>query len=287
MKPARLMLMRGAVTLALCGFAVSVQAQVEYPGTAPEGFRIDEPQITDEVPPVMVMEHEVIPKIGMFVINSDVNVRSGPGTDFKRVSGLKAGERVRAIGKVEGSSWMAVSKDGVTLGFVYTPVLVPVVDGSLSEQFFGSYMSDDKGGGIACDYRFRFEGKTAVEGGDFETADYEARFRCASQLGAKTFYAHMFLTEAPEDGNTGLHLIGLDTRSIGDGMEEFLSTRFLYNPTTGEMTFEGHSLPRFAKPPKPQTFKTTSIKDALTQALEASVASWTDEAWNKLLEKPH
>ncbi|HEY9081530.1 SH3 domain-containing protein [Magnetovibrio sp.] len=261
-------------------------AQIEEPGEAPRDFKIEEPTLNEEVEPVVVMEHEVVPMVGLYEVTKDVNVRSGPGTDFERLAGLEAGERVRAIGKVDGSTWMAVSKDGETLGFVFTPVLVPVVDGALGEQFFGSYMSQDQKHGVACDYRFRFEGKTTVEGGDFETADYEVRFRCASTAGAKIFYAHMFLTEAPVKSEDGLHLIGLDVRSIGDGMEEFLTTRYLYHPKTGAMTFEGHSLPRFAKPPKIQSFQTDNIKDALTQALEASVASWTDEAWAELLKKP-
>jgi len=275
-----------AVVLLMFVFAPSVWAQDEELREAPKDFKIDEPVATDEPEPVMVMEHEVVPMAGLYEIKKDVNVRAGPGTDFKRLSGLKAGARVRAIGKVRGTSWMAISKDGETLGFVYTPILVPVVDGALGEQFFGSYMAQDPKDGVACDYRFRFEGKTRVEGGDFETADYEVRFRCASQVGAKIFYAHMFLTEAPVKSKKGLHLIGLDVRSIGDGMEEFLTTRYLYHPKTGDMTFEGHSLPRFAIPPKVQAFETDGIKDALTQALEASVASWTMEAWDELLKKP-
>jgi len=275
-----------AFVLSVLVLAPSVRAQDEDLREAPKDFKIIEPVVTDEPEPVMVMEHEVVPMAGLYEIKKDVNVRAGPGTDFKRLAGLKAGERVRAIGKVEGTSWMAISKDGETLGFVYTPILVPVVDGSLGEQFFGSYMAQDPKDGVACDYRFRFEGKTRVEGGDFETADYEVRFRCASQVGAKIFYAHMFLTEAPVKSKKGLHLIGLDVRSIGDGMEEFLTTRYLYHPKTGEMTFEGHSLPRFAIPPKVQAFETDGIKDALTQALQASVASWTVEAWEELLKKP-
>ncbi len=234
---------------------------------------------------VEVMGHAVEPMSGLFVVTDDVNVRSGPGTDFKRIEGLKEGMRVRAVGKPKGKKWMAVSLDGEILGFVYSPVLKAVIDGALGEQFFGSYMSQDTQNGIACDYRFRYEGKVDVEGDTFSTSDYEIRFRCASQLGARIFYAHMFLTEAPVKSKTGEHLIGLDVRSIGDGMEEFLSTRYHYQPKNGKMTFEGHSLPRYAVPPKTQSFETNDIKDALVQALEASVASWTVEAWEKLLKQ--
>ena len=124
-----------------------------------------------------------------------------------------------------------------------------------------------------------FERKADVQGDSFETADYEVRFRCASQKGAALFYGHMFLTEAPVNERKGLHLISLDVRSIGDGMEEFLTTRFLYNPKSGKMSFDGHTLPRFALPPKVQKYQAASVKDALKQALEAAMAFWTEEAW--------
>lgn len=243
------------------------------PVSMPGGIPLDQPTT------ITVMGHDLLPKKGLYEVTTDMNVRGGPGTDFERVEGLKSGDRVRAIGKTEDGAWTAVSKDGVTLGFVFSSLLVAVVDGALAEQFFGSYMDENKAGGVACDYRFRFERKADVEGGSFETADYEIRFRCASPKGAALFYGQMFLTEAPVNETKGQHLIGLDVRSIGDGMEEFLSTSYLYNPKTGTMVFEGHTLPHFALPPKPQTFKTTSVKDALKQALEASVASWTEEAW--------
>ena len=262
----------------------SAWAQSAIGGEVPA---MDAPEIPAPAPPatVTVMGHEVRPKTGLYEVTKDLNVRGGPGTNFERVGGLKAGTRVRAVGKTEDGEWMAISKDGVTIGFTYAPILVAVVDGTLAEQFFGSFMSEETGGGIACDYRFRFERKSEVEGGSFETADYEVRFRCASQQGAALFYAHMFLTEAPVDERKGLHLISLDVRSIGDGMEEYLTTSYLYNPTTGKMTFDGHSLPRFALPPPVQTYQTTSIKDALTQALEASISSWTEEAWATLFAK--
>lgn len=250
---------------------------MEYPGT---GVDLPEQPLT-----VTVMGHEVLPKKGQFEVTKDMNVRGGPGTSFERVEGLQAGDRVRAVGKTEDGEWTAVSRDGVTLGFVYSPFLVSVLDGRLAEPFFGSFMSNDSNGGVACDYRFRFERKSDVEGGDFETADYEVRLRCASREGAALFYIHMFLTEAPVDERAGLHLIGIDVRSIGDGMEEFLSTSYLYHPKSGKMTFDGHTLPRFALPPKEQSYQTQSIKDALKTALESAMASWTPEAWSTLFAK--
>ena len=60
-------------------------AQIEEPSEAPHDFKIDEPAVTDEVEPVMVMDHEVAPMVGLYEITKDVNVRAGPGTDFERL----------------------------------------------------------------------------------------------------------------------------------------------------------------------------------------------------------
>jgi len=271
-------------------YALPLQAQ--YSGQHSEEFVRDPeqeqsmPAALPETETVTVMDIEVEPLSGLFVVGNDVNVRSGPDTKYKRIAGLIAGDHVRAVGIAIDAPWIAVSKDGETLGFVIASVLAPVVDGSLQEQFLGSYASKRKNkNGVACDYRFRFERKIKVEGANFQTADYEIRFRCASSKGASSFYAHMFLTEAPVIEKTGAHLIGLDIRSIGDGLEEFLSTRYFYDPKTGKVTFNGHSLPRFAIPPKTQKFETTSVKDALQKALEASVDSWTPLAWETLFSK--
>ena len=55
---------------------------------------------------VVVMDHDVVPITGQYVVTNDVNVRKGPSTKFKRIGGLLEGERVRAIGKSEDGDWM-------------------------------------------------------------------------------------------------------------------------------------------------------------------------------------
>lgn len=267
--------------LAMVCVALPIYAQAQEPIHIPDHAQ-DKAMKALETKVVTVMGVDVEPMSGLFVVTNDVNVRKGPDTKFKRVKGLKKGTHVRAIGKPKGTSWIAVSQDGETLGFVFSKMLMPVVDGTLDEQFIGSFASAE---GVACDYRFRFERKVKAEGASFDTADYEVRFRCASSKGAASFYAHMFLTEGPVITRKGLHLIGLDVRSIGDGIEKFLSTRYFYDPKTGIVTFNGHSLPRFATPPKTQKFQTTSVKDALKQTLEASIDSWTPKAWETLFAK--
>jgi len=278
--------------LVLVGFfaqPLAAQHSVAKIKNAPIEVAMPETIKTPEQTPiatVTVRGVELEPLSGVYVVTRDVNVRGGPDTSTKRVAGLKAGERVRAIGKTAKNSWIAVSKDGETLGFVFAKMLMPVINGALDEQFLGSYSSPNKGNdSVACDYRLRFERKTKVEGANFQTADYEVRLRCASSKGAASFYGQMFLTEAPVVERNTLYLISLDVRSIGDGIEEFLTTRYYYDPNSGKMTFNGHSLPRFANPPKSQEFQTKSIKDALQQAVEASIASWTPKAWETLFTK--
>lgn len=263
-------------------------AEEHEPGfvLSPQGAMPQDP----EAPRTLtVMGHEVVPRKGLYEVTSDMNVRAGPGTSYERLVNLKAGERVRAVGRVEGTDWLAVAKDGKDgkpLGFVSLPFLRPLLDGALAEPFFGSYASGDAATSIACDYRFRFERKSEVEGADFETSDYEIRFRCASQSGAASFYGQMFLTEGPVDEATGQHLIGLDVRSIGDGMEEYLTTTYLYHPKSGELTFQAHSLSKYANPPMVKKFKTKTIKEALRLALETAMGTWTTEAW-AILFAPH
>jgi len=51
------------------------------------------------------------------------NVRGGPGTRYRIVSGLVTGEAVTVIGKVRDSNWYLISKDGIGRGFIYAPLL--------------------------------------------------------------------------------------------------------------------------------------------------------------------
>lgn len=50
-----------------------------------------------------------------------VNVRSGPGTDYDRVGVLLAGQRVPALGRSPGGDWIEISYPGVrgNVGWVY------------------------------------------------------------------------------------------------------------------------------------------------------------------------
>ena len=60
-----------------------------------------------------------------FEATSTVNVRSGPGTEYRVVDRLTSGEKVQVIGKVQGANWYVIARDGVASGFVHGAYLVP------------------------------------------------------------------------------------------------------------------------------------------------------------------
>jgi len=93
------------------------------------------------------------------VVNSDqdqINVRSGPGTDYPIVGVLVAGQRVPAIGRSAGGDWVQISYPGVEGGIAWvysflitvtgnlpiaeapptpTPLVTPTIDPTLAAQF--------------------------------------------------------------------------------------------------------------------------------------------------------
>lgn len=229
---------------------------------------------------VKVMDFTVSVGPGSYAVKTDSNVRKGPGKKHARVAGVAEGERVQVIGIAEDDKeWFAISRAGETLGFIHSSLLIPVVDGALEEEMRGVVMLK----GTACDYRLRFEGKSPVQGGEFETSDYEVRFRCASQDGAAIFYAHMFFTEATI--SRGRHQIAIDVRSIGDGLEKYLTSNFYYHPKTGKLTFDGHTLAKYATPPEQTEFIMPTIAEALVQVMTTVISTWTPAAWESLFSK--
>lgn len=262
-----------ALVVALAAFVQPALAQEAPPADSVQG------EIQAGAKTVQVMGFAVVVKPGSYAVKTDSNVRKGPGKKHARVAGVSEGERVQVIGVAEGEEWFAISRAGETMGFIHNSLLIPVVDGTLEEEMRGLLMQE----GIACDYRLRFEGKSPVQGGDFETSDYEIRFRCASQQGAAVFYAHMFFTEATI--SQGRHQIAIDVRSIGDGLEKYLTSNFYYHPKTGKLTFDGHTLSKFATPPEKIETIAPTIADALIQVMTTVVSTWTPAAWESLFEK--
>lgn len=53
-------------------------------------------------------------------------VRGGPGTDYKALQSLEAGQTVDVVGKVQASNWYMIGEGGAASGFVATSLLQPL-----------------------------------------------------------------------------------------------------------------------------------------------------------------
>ena len=54
---------------------------------------------------------------------ANINVRSGPGTDYTVVHKISKGHQVPIIGKVINSDWYLIAEQGKASGFVYAPLM--------------------------------------------------------------------------------------------------------------------------------------------------------------------
>ncbi len=65
--------------------------------------------------------------------NEQINVRSGPGTDYDSIGVLIAGQEVPAYGRSAGGSWIQVAYPGVVdaVGWVYSPLVTLLRGGDL------------------------------------------------------------------------------------------------------------------------------------------------------------
>jgi surface antigen len=96
---------------------VSVKTEVKSTTTQPQQAQI--PVLKDKVQQVPPLEF-----IGEdYTTTKQANVRGGPGTDYKIVSKLEAGQTTRVVGKVVNQPWYMVSENNVGSGFVSTDLL--------------------------------------------------------------------------------------------------------------------------------------------------------------------
>ena len=69
---------------------------------------------------------------GRFFVTADVNVRAKPTANSEKVGRFGKGEKIQVVGRLD-KQWYALEKDGQDLGFVYAPVLIPLIDGGLDK----------------------------------------------------------------------------------------------------------------------------------------------------------
>ncbi len=221
---------------------------------------------------------------GTYLSIKDANVRAKPMTKGKKLGTIAKGSRVLVLGKAKGASnWLAVSKDGKDFGFVYAPILLPLIDGKLDKDITGELKGD---GAPDCRYTIVFEGQNPVEGASIVFADYDVEFTCEGKnRKVLSFHAPMFITEAPYDMSyKPVYQISVDILEIQSDIESVLSTGFFYDARMGVVTFSEVSIKEFAqKRPVPKR-KAASAAQAVTAAVEMAYSAWNGKVWEALAQ---
>lgn len=225
----------------------------------------------------------VIPHTGVYLVLTDVNVRAKPMTKSKRVGRLKKGERIDAVGRIKGP-WLAVRGSGELSGFVYSPTLMPLIDGLLSEPIKGAV---GVGAAGACMYVIEFLGKTKAVTQRFEFADYDVLWDCRRVGKRLKFRTPMFLTEGPHQGTQKpVHQITIDLLELEGGVEQIFSTHLLWDRLENQLKYDSVTMKKFirAKAPKPAT--ADDLRSALIGAVEMATRAWNPAVWAAIAKKP-
>ena len=227
---------------------------------------------------------DVIAYNGTYLVTKSANVRAAPMTKSKKLGTIKSGAQVQVVGRAKGGAgWMAIQRDGKNFGFVYSPVLLPLIDGRLEQSYSGN-TSMVRGG--ACRYVFNFKGKNIIEGENYLFSDYEITYLCTHGADTYKLLAAMFLSEIP------IHLtqkeifqISIDLMEVENGYDEIFSTTFDYRKKDKELVFVGTSIEGFGKSPKENQRFVNDIVEALVAAVEIAPDAWGNEVWKQIRSK--
>jgi len=218
---------------------------------------------------------------GTFLVTKRANVRLGPMTKSKKLGELKSGEEVQVVGRAKkGAGWMAIQKDGTDYGFVYEPILLPKIDGSLKESVSGSVVIDEH---IQCGYTFSFHEKNIVEGENYVFSDYEITYLCNVKGQHFRMLAAMFMSEVPfQMTREPVFQISIDLMEVENGYDEIFSTIFDYRLKDKNLVFAGISLKALSKKPKEKERPANSVAEALKAAVEIAPSAWGKEVWKQI-----
>ncbi len=94
----------------------------------------------ERMPPLEVIDAYYVPTVNL-------NVRGGPGTDYRVLYTLKEGTAVPVIGRVSGSDWFAIAEGGEAAGFIYAPMTAPAgpdlpASGAVRDAIAGKVQSE-------------------------------------------------------------------------------------------------------------------------------------------------
>lgn len=72
----------------------------------------------ETLPPLDIVDAWFVPTVNL-------NVRGGPGTDYRILHTLKEGTPVPVLGQAKDSDWFVIAEGGKAAGFVYAPMTAP------------------------------------------------------------------------------------------------------------------------------------------------------------------
>ncbi len=221
------------------------------------------------------------PASGTFMALKNVNIRAKPETGSKRVTRLAKGEHVEVIGRPKDAAWLAVKRDGKKLGYVYAPVMLPLIDGSLKKIAEGKIAAGKSA--MECSFAIRFDSRNPTENSIFSTFDYDISFDCSGAAGKLSFLAFMFITEAPYDSSSKqAYQINVDVLGVGEMFDEPVSAIFIYKRKKGKVVFDSVSQKEFSSPPDILEKPAENVRQALVGAVEMAVVSWNKKLWQAL-----
>jgi hypothetical protein len=218
---------------------------------------------------------------GTYLVTKAANVRTGPKTGSKKIGKVKAGTKVHVVGRAKGGAgWMAVQKDGKDYGFIYAPILLPMIDGTLKKSISGRVLIEEH---APCGYTFEFRGKNTVEGEDYVSSDYEIIYRCNDTGKPFSIVAPMFMTEVPfRLTHKPAFQISVDLMEVENGYDEIFSTSFEYLPEQKKIVYIGVSIKKLGRSPKVKERPANSVAEALSAAVEIAPDAWGEKVWLQL-----
>ena len=226
---------------------------------------------------------ELTPSPKTYLVVTDANVRAGPAIRAKRLTLLRKGVRVEAKGRAKGTEWIAVSRDGKDLGFVYKTVVAPLLDAKVEAPVKGVL---EARGQPKCGFELSFDGRTEIEDEIQVTADYAVELDCGAKGRKFQFAATMFVTEVPyRDLTKAEYQINVDLFGVPEDEENGLSIFTIYRPETGVLRFGGISDPDYASPARLGKSNAKTVREALIAALRMAHRSWGSKVWAELRKR--
>jgi len=246
---------------------------IAFPATGPirPAMAIDDREI-------MFLGHPILPRSGTYLVTKDVNVRAEPDTKGKKVGRFEAGSRVQIAGKAKGS-WMAVRNSDRDYGFIYAPVLVPLLADAAKAPMSGKAAF----AGGSCDYKIVYDGDTSIEGQEFSSFDYQVTFECRHEDKSFSFAAPMFISEGPYNGGRKpIHQIGIDVLELAQDYDRFFSTNLLYDRDKSQVRFDSISVKKYKVKKTPDPRPAANATEAVRFGIGLVLESWSPLFWQDL-----